>query len=278
MKGAKKPAAHYLGEMTRFATMVNFDLTREAEAELAAQKRYVRINGGGIRVVSLCSVSPCGRISGHNTVKTLSGVRRATQGDVPKPGKGKPEQAVQASVIEHAKRWPEALPDLLHLSDLCDELRFVNDELAVDFISPDGSSKSIRADVVLAGRKGDVWFPVFVELKNDRMRGTLLKQLTNAADALTADAEACEAFVAFLRASARLNSPQHAAQPVDVRRTIKLFIWPRNPGPEQFHELDDATFAIEFQKADRASFRERYDAPVLKFTKARKRRDTTVAA
>lgn len=272
MQRNKKPAAHYLREMAGFAKMVNAHLSLEDEADLAADKRYVRINSAGIRVISLSSDSPCGKVEGHNTVVTLSAVHRAREGVVKKAGNGKPEHRMQAALIEHAKRWPAVLPELLCLSDQCDELRFVKDELAVDFMTAEGVTKSIRPDVILVGKKGHVWFPVFIELKARREKDTLLKQLADAADALTSDPEACEAFVGFVRAAARLNTPERINEPIDVSRSIRLMIWPKNPGTEQFYDFGSRTFAVEFNPADAVDRPEHYDRPVLRFTPVRRPR------
>lgn len=251
MTSEKPPAAHYLREMARFARLVHGE--KIDHKDWAAKKKYVRINGGGLRVVSLCSDSPCGAIDGHPTRRTPYRLHDALAGRIPDEGRKrpKPEHRLQATLIEHAIRWPESLPELLHLSRQCSQMRLVTDELAVG---------DIRADVVFAAEKDGVWFPVFVELKNSRSKDTLIRQLKNIANAITGNQEAASAFEEFMRAAAKIEGP------VDLSRHLKLLIWPKNPGAPQFHAFEGGIQAVEFDP--KAALPDRYDAPVLALQRA----------
>lgn len=248
--------AHYLGLMAKYARLVNG--AGIDHAAWAADKRYVRINGGGIRTVSLCSNSPCGAVDGHPTRKTTHRLLEARHAAIPDKNRvrPKPEHRVQAALIEHAKRWHANLPALMHLRGECDELRFVTDELKVG---------NIRADVVLVGRKGEVWFPVFVELKFGRARKTVLGQLEKIAGAFLDDVQAADAFVDFMRASAAPEGGVDMSH-VDMSRALKVLIWPAAQGTPATKDFPDGVHVLEFDKERQRQLPERYDAPVLSFT------------
>jgi len=217
MISAPKTAAYYLRQMTDFAKKFN-----EANIDTvgwAAKKRYVRINGGGLRPVSLCHASPCGSLDGVKTRRHPSRLEEALGKDIPRPGhiRRKPEHRVQAALIEHALRWPEKLAGLLHLQDECDAIRFVTDEFKVD---------EIRADVVMLGRKASIWFPIFVELKASRSKKQVVGQVLKIRDKVSAP-DVAQAFVEFLRAAVKDVSPN---EQIDLRRSIAMIIWPAAQG------------------------------------------------
>lgn len=228
-------------------------------AAWAADKRYVRINGGGLRVVSLCKERPCGRVDGYGTRKTIKGLndQEARQAKIPQ-GKptAKPEHHWQAALIEHALRWPEALPHLLHLRDACDELRFVTDELSL---------AGIRADVVLLGCSGSTWFPVFVELKVQRNETRLLDQLTSISEITNLDETTRSAFKNLLRIAAQAYGAQ-VADNVDLDRALKVMIWPSTSGTarprDKVKQLK--VHVLEFTKGEGPG--DRFDAASLQFT------------
>ena len=231
----KKTAAEYLDQMAGFAGRLH-----EAgldHAGWAADKRYVRINGGGLRVVSLCADSPCGKVEGHGVCKTTRRLDKARYAPIP-PGepKSKPEHLWQAALIEHALRWPDALPEVLHLRDACDELRFVTDELS---LTDEIRNSTIRADVVLLGRRGATWFPVFVELKVQRSMKRLLEQLDANAGLSNLDDTTRAAFKKFVAAAAhtydskkspRQDAIHNIAGEIDLDHALKVMIWPSTTG------------------------------------------------
>lgn len=229
----KKAPAHYLKLMAHYARQlheVGID-----HAAWAADKRYVRINGGGLRPVSLCADSPCGAVQGHGVRKTTTHLLKARYAPVPAPGerKPKPEHRWQAALIEHALRWPEALPALLHMRDVCDEIRFVTDELSIG---------GIRADVVLVGRKGSQWFPVFIELKVHRNLTRLLEQLEDIGELSCFDAATGTAFEEFLATAATIDGKVH------LQNALKVMIWPSAAGssPHLQRALDKGVRVLEF--------------------------------
>ena len=250
---AKSPA-HYLHRMAEYARMVKDVESTIDPAAWAADKRYVRINGGGIRTVSLCSNSPCGAVAGHPTRKTTHRLLEARHARIPEEDRvrPKPEHRMQAALIEHALRWPGDVRKRLHLADECDALRFVTDELKVG---------EIRADVVLAGCKDKVWFPVFIELKFGRNKTTVLGQLDKIAGVFQEDAEAADAFVQFMRASASLDGA------VDMSKALKVVIWPAAKGTPRTEGFPKGVHVLEFDKERQLP--ERYDEPVLDLVPAR---------
>lgn len=241
--------AHYLRLMAHYARLVN-GMTEMDHAAWAADKRYVRINGGGIRTVSLCSISPCGAVEGHPTRKTTHRLLESRHALIPDKARvrPKPEHRVQAALIEHTRRWPEQLPALFHLRDACEELRFVTDELKVG---------AIRADLVLAARRGKIWFPVFIELKFARHLKIVLGQLDKIADAIQRDVQAADAFVEFMRAAGTLEGV------VDVSQALKILIWPSADGRARTTAFPPGVRALEFGKR---SLPDHYDSPVLAFS------------
>lgn len=259
MQRATKTPAQYLEQMAEFASRLH-EASLE-HAAWAADKRYVRINGGGLRVVSLCAASPCGAVDGHGVRKTTQGLLNedARKALIPlgKP-KSKPEHLWQAALIEHALRWPDALPSLLHLRDACDELRFVTDELSL---------RTIRADVVLLGRRGSTWFPVFVELKVERNLERVLKQLGAIAELANLDETIRAAFKKFAIAAASIYGSKIVGE-IDLDRALKVMIWPSTPGVSTHIEraMKLNVRVLEFPHSTRPSAR--FDAPSLPLTPA----------
>lgn len=257
MQRAAKTPAQYLKQMTEFASRLH--KARLDHGAWAAEKRYVRINGGGLRVVSLCAESPCGAVKGHGVLKTIRCLDKALNAPrEPGEPKSKPEHLWQAALIEHALRWPEALVGLLHLRDACDELRFVTDELSL---------RTIRADVVLVGRRGTTWFPVFVELKVKRSMTRLLEQLDTVAELSNLDETTCIAFKEFVSVAAHIEASKFAGE-IDLDRALKVMIWPSTPGVSTHLERarKQGVRVLEFPDGTRPSTR--FDAPSLRFTPA----------
>lgn len=256
MPTTRKTPAQYLGQMADFASRLQ--AARLDHAAWAEDKRYVRINGGGLRVVSLCADSPCGSVEGYGTRKTTKGLndQEARQAKIPKgEPKSKPEHLWQAALIEHALRWPEALPHLLRLRGACDELRFVTDELSLD---------GIRADVVLLGCSESTWFLVFVELKVQRSETRLLGQLTDISEITNSDKTTRSVFKNFLCTAAQAYGAQVAGS-VDLDRAIKVMIWPSTSGTPRSRERvkEHEVHVLEFDKESMLG--RRFDAASLPF-------------
>lgn len=209
-----KTNAEYLSDMEKAADALNNaeGIDRRVWAE---QLKYIRINGSGLRPISICNDNPCGALKGHKTgmkrvTGRLLGALTAPAMPLAKNAK-KPELRLQARLIEHALRTPENLPKLLHLEQQCDDLWLVTDELKVN---------DVRADVVLLAMKGDVYFPVFIELKNNRSLDRLQGQLQNIVRSVGLEADARAAFERFAMVSQRKSGK------FDFDRKIMVIIWP----------------------------------------------------
>jgi hypothetical protein len=171
------------------------DLARQWQGEwqtlqdLATKYRYVRIQGDGFAAVSLSSKNPCGRLickdgqqvpNMHQTVGeavrcAIDALPFDDPGDYT-PGADKKEHRIQAFLIRHALMNNKAMHGLFSgFDEAFDELWFVTDEL------PAGEH---RADIIALGRKGDKYFPVFIELKVKRDLTKLIWQLEGIRDAM----------------------------------------------------------------------------------------------
>lgn len=214
--------ARYLNAMADHAEQLrgadDIDHAKWAEA-----LKYIRVNGSGVRPISICNDNPCGALEGFDGSSPVSpDLRKGIDAPVAalSPNARKNELRLQARLIEHALRSPETLPALLHLSEQCDELRLVTDELKVN---------NVRADVVLLGRKGEVYFPVFIELKNDRTLDRLIEQLNNIVQYV---GEYPAARMAFERFAMAYGNP-NIAGPFDFDRRITVIIWPALADPSR---------------------------------------------
>lgn len=184
----------------------------QSHQKLAEEYRYVRILGKSFRAISISPENPCGRLIKNDDGKPVEGrpnIRAAIQsaynalpyghpGDY-KPSRhkavdpdtdAKPEHRIQAFLIRHALMNGQKLHGLIKgFEDAFDELLFVTDELAAG---------ALRADVIAMGRKGDCYFPVFIELKVDRQLKCLEGQLAGARDLMNL---AGDPFIAMLSAA-----------------------------------------------------------------------------
>lgn len=135
-------------------------------------------------------------------------------------------------------RSPETLPALPHLNAQCDEPRLVTDELKVN---------NVRADVVLLGRKGEVYSPVFIELKNDRTLERLTEQLDNIVPYVGKYPAARSTLERFAMAG---RDPRHTEGRFDFDRKIMAIIWPALPdssrAPPRTRELLAGLHVLEF--------------------------------
>lgn len=236
--------AQYLRQMAEYARKL-----RSASIDHAAwaeKLRYIRINGGDIRPISLCNANPCGQLAGYGTGSQVvdDHIRRAIDVIAMPCNKiNKKELRIQARLVEFALRKPEGLPALLHLEDRCDALYFVTDELRVN---------DIRADVLLLGKKGDVLFPVFIELKARRDLDRLLDQLKNIVRDVSGDPETLAALEGFVVAATGARGR------FDFERRIEMIIWPAISDPararqstkKKLNGRDVLEFASYHQKTD----------------------------
>lgn len=249
MASAPKPAAYYLEKMTGFAKKLKDSGINPTE--WAARKRYVRVNGGGLRPISLCHVSPCGALVGFKTRENTRGLKEAINAPIPRPDyiRKKPEHRVQAALIEHALRWPVKVPEFLHLQDECDEIRFVTDEFKIE---------DIRADVVMIGFKSGVWFPIFIELKAIRSKTEVVGQVLKIKEKVSR-LDTALSFIEFVKTASDIKGD------VDLRKSIVMIVWPAAQGrPLSLDEtLARGIRVLEFERNH--EFAKSYDEPKLSF-------------
>lgn len=197
-------------------------------------KRYVRINFGKCRAVSLDQENPCGHLK-----KTIADEEKEVGGRTGQksfenawddagnpaffnrmPKNEKPEHKVQAFLVSQALSAANVLPKLLDCSEVFDNLFFVDDEFRVE-----GKNKDIlRADVILLGEKNKCYFPVLIELKNipdTKVRRQLIKS-----DAMAKDYE--PQFKAFLSAATGIPS-----ESIDIHKAHLMAIWQNNGRSEK---------------------------------------------
>lgn len=252
MAGKPKGAADYLQQMTRFAAKLNDPGINPAK--WAAQKRYVRVNGSGLRPISLCHVNPCGSLAGQKTRKTIRGLEEALGGEIDQPDyiRKKPEHRLQAALIEHALRWPEELPAMLHLQNECEKICFVTDEFKLE---------QIRADVVMLGCKAGAWFPIFLELKVLRSKKKVVGQVLEIKGRVRRPDIAAE-FVRFVKTAAGVGEDVD----VDLTKSIAMIVWPAAQGkPLSLEEtIAQGIHVLEFEGSP--DFAKPYGASELSFT------------
>lgn len=203
--------------------------------KLAENWFYIRVGGGGYRLVSISPENPCGHLARRgkgttigNSVDMPSAMRNAEIAEAAnfyRPGNGKPEHRMQAALIRHALMNELCLHGIVDgFADVFDELIFVTDEL---------SAGSIRADIIaLGGRRGS-YFPVFIELKAVRALGRLTQQLTNAKEAMEI---AGDSFLQLL--SKATGKPKSE---ISFNAAQLLIIWPGLPSGKEKDTVAEAT-------------------------------------
>ncbi len=213
--------------------------------KLAKDSRYIRILGRGFRPVSIDDINPCGHLKDKygNEIKSCPSLMKevfsqAKAAKSERPGADKPEHRLQAFLIRSALqnefqfgRFHRALPDF---SDKFDELIFITDELAV---KPGKEKDECRADIVALGGKDGRYFPVFIELKNERLLDELKGQLTNAENWLWKREDARRPFSQFL--SAVSGVPHENINP-NGDAAKKMLIWPKSRSGREDKRVNEA--------------------------------------
>lgn len=200
--------------------MTHFALARRERApmlELAQAHRYLRVGGNGLRPVSIHPDNPCGSLYRANgsaiqeqpDIDAAISEAQAAQPRVDELGKNKTEHGVQAHLIHYAITRPGQLVALLKCQDLFDDLIFLADEFRLG---------AIRADVIALGKKGDRYFPVYVELKAGRELKRLIQQLDGIAERVM---EAPEDALAFFAAATGV-----AMNDINLDIGRRVLIWP----------------------------------------------------
>lgn len=180
-------------------------------------KRYIRINSKGYRVVSLDYENPCGALyssSGEEITETtnIQEAREQLSKELENHeliNKDKPEHRLQAFIIHTALTRPEGISLFLGCKAEFDELIFIDDEFTIE---------NIRADMIFLGRKGNNYFPVFIELKVARFAKELQKQLENIHDYLE---KYDTAFIKYLSSASGISKDK-----IDYSKSKQVAIWP----------------------------------------------------
>ena len=231
-----------------------------AKLAKAATPSYIRIQGDGFRPVSISDTNPCGCLleaSGENVRKIKKSrrldeplIQRVLAARTEKPGAEKPEHQLQAYLIRSAlqnKDFGRLDVAKLDLSKEFDELIFITDELNV----PSGEVPC-RLDIVALGLKDDVYFPVFIELKNGRHFDRLVIQLDNACKKLwqSDDERIRPIFAEFLSAASNIPLSKITLKPDAAR---KMIIWTKSPSgkadPKVRKACEDGLLIVEFELA-----------------------------
>jgi len=165
-------ALEVMGNMKEKAMVLTQD-PRYKYSEMAAQNQYIRIGGLGYRSVSLDEKSP---LSGY-TVKpseSLDKIFLQFKDSKPKPMdvdvlEKKKERRLQSWIIKNALLKNRDMIAALSLADCpYDEILFATDEV---------SFGAIRCDIVAVCRKGANYYPVLIELKSNRDKSELIRQI-----------------------------------------------------------------------------------------------------
>ncbi len=211
---------------------------------LAKASQYVRILGDGFRAVSISDENPCGRLldkDGNEIKKDVDlkvVIKNAKSVKKYKPRGNKPEHRLQAFLIRAALQNEQEFGRFHHLLPMLkntfDEIIFVTDELA---IKPGKGQEERRADIIALGSKDGEFFPVFVELKNDRLLTELKDQLNGASKLIWEDERARAPFRRFLSAvsGVEIDRIRH-----DAGAARKMLIWPKSASGEEVRRVSEA--------------------------------------
>jgi len=203
--------------LINMAEMASKRREKDYWSDVGLPKRYIRINSNGYRVVSLDFENPCGALytsSGDEISETVD-IQEAREQlgkeleNHELTNKDKPEHRLQAYIIYTALTMQKELPTILGCKGEFDELIFVDDEFSIE---------NIRADMIFLGRKGNDYFPVFIELKVDRLAKELRKQLDNIHSYLN---KHDEAFIKYISSSSGVS-----ADKIDYSKSRQVAIWP----------------------------------------------------
>lgn len=141
---------------------------------LNTRKCYIRITGSGYRAVSVDNNYPLCGFRKHQ-VKKIELMLEHCAKDLIRSVKGRHERRIQSHLIEYALTHNLNLKPALGLDDtVYDELLFALDEVPIVNID---NKAVIRCDILTVGVRGKNTFPVLIELKSDRQKTELGRQL-----------------------------------------------------------------------------------------------------
>jgi ferredoxin-thioredoxin reductase catalytic subunit len=141
--------------------------------ELNTEKCYIRINSSGYRAVSLDNRCPLCGFRKHPTRKIEEMLEHCAKPSI--EYKERLERRIQSHLIKYALAHNLDLKPALGLNDtVYDELLFALDEVPLVNIN---NKAAIRCDILAVGVQGKNAFPVLIELKFDRQKTELGRQL-----------------------------------------------------------------------------------------------------
>lgn len=191
--------------------------------------RYIRVTASGLRAVSISDKFPCKELVKDGKAVPIRKDHASAMQDLfdgnlltnNEMGKGQPEHCLQAFIIRQSLLDPDgktALPKLLKIQKIVEELHFVADELKVG---------NIRSDLIFVGKNGADYFPVFFELKakiTTKSLFELSRQLKDIDDyAKNYHVEFSEIFSMATGVS---------VERIKMENAVRIAIWPE-PKPEQ---------------------------------------------
>ena len=205
---------------------------------LAKNGRYVRLNGDGFRAISITDENSCGSlyISENARVTAKKDIGEAFRLGIsanhiriPKNKKG--EHKIQAHIIRHAMESGLSFKGLFSgFDEIFDDIIFICDEFSA--ITDD---MRIRADIIALGKKGNDYYPIFIELKNRRSLKELGGQLKDASTLLRGDSRPL--FIKYLRAIAGV--PESAKIHDNAEDCKVMIIWPNLVSGKNLHTVDN---------------------------------------
>ena len=191
--------------------------------------RYIRVTASGPRVVSISEAFPCKELFKNGKAVPIrkdhaSAVHDLHDKDLhtnERMGKNQPEHGVQAFIIRQSLLDPygkTALPKLLKIQKIVEELHFVADELKVG---------NIRSDLIFVGKNGADYFPVFFELKAKITTKSLFELSRQLKDI---DDYAKNYHVEFSKIFSMATGV--SVESIKMENAVRIAIWPE-PKPEQ---------------------------------------------
>jgi len=204
------------------------------ESERAKNDQYIRINGEGVRAVSLADRSAlCGyeKTSSHkDPSKVIEHFARNLGAFNDKTFASKQERRMQSYLIKQAllnKRSLLGKSGLFCLNGMFDELLFALDEVSFGDNKLDNEPddeehpKVVRCDILAVGVKdGDV-FPVLIELKSVRSLQRLGDQLKYAAKDISWNPDRISAIATLLSLVTGQKFSNYSAGKI-----CKILVWP----------------------------------------------------
>jgi hypothetical protein len=184
--------------------------------KMAKNGQYIRIGGMGFRAVSLEPKTP---LSGYadKPSKNLANMFLQFNERAPKPmnvaPEKKEERCLQRYIIKSAMQHNRDMLKALSCKNTpYDELLFVTDEVSLD---------KVRCDILALGRIGADYYPVSIELKSNRDKKELIRQL----DAFCSYIQKQEYGTLFSEIFITLTG--QAGIKINTATPHKMIIWPR---------------------------------------------------